>query len=347
MNKPKLFICEKPLMADKVSLLMEEGDVVILAQSISSYKFDYGKLLYKDSPYKDLNPIYKKNINYNSNIFNAVNWNNKAEKIICEKLREIEVSGDIKNSIDYLRTFSEIIFACDYDFTGLRGFDFKMSKFFNFGNDWQTLLKLNSIIVKVMKTLATDENSMINGFKNRCNMEGNDEISIIRNSYIKKDYFEYNYNLNSILFFNKCLKDIDKKIYDSDNILLTKNYIWALIKISKEELNESDLIKKMSLSDIGSVVSRSEILNNLSKFGLIIFLNDSKETVGTHVILTESGSALVKKFHKRLDDPFIGIRLSEDILSELSVSDFKSKYERYLYLTFSKQKRYLRKQNRI
>jgi len=135
----------------------------------------------------------------------------------------------------------------------------------------------------------------------------------------------------------------------------------------------------MEEDNVGSLICRSLFIENLHKIGLIE--EDKSEILGYPVSkeynnehkhtaiyegeiisverypyqISEKGKLFVECLHKKLRDPNLSTRLGRDILSEyeflssyekvndLSIEDFKDKYERYLYNVFSKQKRYLRK----
>lgn len=354
MNKPRLFVCEKPQQAKIITELMEENDIVILAQSIAAYKFDYQEIKFKDAPYTREMPKYKKNIKYKNDIFNIGKWDCQKNYLECSTLSKIgELDGFSELIKEYFNQFSEIIYSCDYDLTGYRGFYFRMSEFFKLGSNWINFFDENNIKLTVMKIEAFDNKSLNNSYQERLPIKNNKDMEILKNNYMKKDYFEYNYNLNSILFFNQALKDVGY-IKDSNHHILTKNYIWVLFELSKNKLPIFNLIKKMEKNYIAQSASRNQLLKNLKSMNLINYENLIKNG---SIEISDIGIKFINRVHQKANDPFIGARLLKNnyqSLSDfygfdrkkannLSYLDFKIKYEKYLYNTFSKQKRFLRK----
>ena len=354
MNKPKLFVCEKPQQAKIITKLMNQNDIVILAESISAYKFDYQEIKFKDAPYTREIPKYKKNTKYRNDMFNVGSWDYKKNYVECSILNQIEELNEYTELIkEYFNQFSEIIYSCDYDLTGYRSFSFRMNYFFKLGSNWIDFFEENNIKLTVMDIKAYDIKSLNNSYQERLPIKNNKDMENLKNNYMKKDYFEYNYNLNSILFFNQALKDVGY-IKDSNHHILTKNYIWVLFELSKNKLPFFNLIKKMERNYIASAASRDQLLKNLKSMSLINYDDLIKNS---SIEISELGIKFINRIHKKANDPFIGLRLLQNNYKNLfdfygldknkanniSYLDFKIKYEKYLYNTFSKQKRFLRK----
>lgn len=357
MNKPKLFVAEKPQQAEIITQLMEKNDVVILAQSIAAYQFDYQEINFKNAPYTREKPKYKKSNNhsgYKDNIFNIGKWDYKYNYSGCSTLKEIEELDEFSELIkEYFNQFSEVICSCDYDLTGYRGFSLRMSYFFKLGSNWIDFFQENNIKLTVIKIKSYSNEILINSYQKRLPIKDNKNIELLKNSYMKKDYFEYNYNLNSILFFEQALKDVGY-IKDSNYHILTKNYIWVLFELNKNKLPFFDLVDKMKNYYIANSASYWQLLKNLKLMKLINYEDSDKKMITE---ISDIGVKFINRLHKKANDPFIGIRLLQNNYVEisqidsihrekannLSYSDFKFKYEKYLYNTFSKQKRFLRK----
>ena len=336
--KRKLFFVEKPFAAQSFSFLLEKQDMAILAQSISAYKFDYKNINYSNSPYTKETPLYKENKNFTHSVFNTNAFFQNENRIELPHLLEILKLKENKNKEvlkrkikEFFLNFDEIIFACDYDHTGWRGFEFKMFYFFELGEEWIDFFNSYNIKISIIKTYSYDKNSLIKSFKERKNIFDSDYY-LLKEGYIKKDFFEYNYNLNSFLFFYNIFKKLN---IDNKNIVLTKNHIATLFLLKSEKFTEHDIMGIMSKRNIGQESSYSEIVYNLSFLKLTQKRNE-------FVFLSEQGELFLSLLHKKINDPYLNIRLQKDH-KELSVEDFKIKYEKYLYEVFSKQKRFLRK----
>jgi len=206
-----------------------------------------------------------------------------------------------------------------------------MRYFFELGKEWIDFFNIYNIKISIMKVCSFDEKSLSKYFAERKNIYDSD-YHLLKESYIKKDFFEYNYNLNSLLFFNNILKKIN---IDKNDIILTKNHISTLFLLQKENLTEDLIIQLMNKRKIGQASSFAEIVYNLN----ILKLTQKRNEL---VSLSEQGELFLSFLHKKINDPYLNIRLQNDH-KELSVEDFKIKYEKYLYEIFSKQKRFLRK----
>lgn len=336
--KRKLFLTEKPDSAENLSFLLKKQDITILAQCIGGYKFNYINIDYSNTPYTKLNPLYKENVKFIHSIFNTNAFFQNKNRIEFPYLLEIINSKENKNKEDLKRkveeffiNFDEIIFACDYDHIGWRGFEFKMTYFFKLGEKWINFFNSCDIKISIMKIFSYNKKSLKKSFMKRKNIQDSD-CHLLKESYIKRDFFEYNYNLNSLLFFNKILKKIE---IDNKNITLTKNYIATLFLLKEGKMLEKDLITFMREKKVGESSIFFEIIYNLRSLNLI-------KREGHFISISNKGKLFLSFLHKKSNDPYLNIRIIKDI-NELSLEDFKIKYEKYLYQLFSKQKCFLRK----
>lgn len=374
MTRKKLFVCEKPMAANSLTNIINENDHIILAQGISSYKFDYQLVKFSESPYTKEKPRYKHYIKNNFDIFNTECWDNNGNRFKNTFLKKyfdfknnevFNKENNLKLLEEFFRQYDEIVYACDADLTGFRGFDFKFEKYFNLGKDWISFFDKLNIKITGMIINSLDEKSLNDSYKKREILKDSLFFKNLKDSYLKKDFFEYNYNLNSILFFSDALKDAGY-IKNEHSKILTKNYILTIFLIkNNDHLSISNITNKMCLKNIGSSASRYVIIDDLLKMEIVeedknVLLDDNDnddELKSYKYKLTKMGEKFVCNLHKKVRDPDLSIRLLKNNFTiiddlkydkredakNLSVEDFKEKYEKYLYNVFSKQKRFLRK----
>ena len=144
-----------------------------------------------------INPIFIGDNNEIKKYADKLKWNISKYKIIDEKNEnntapiaaklasedkvKIIVKGHIHTDVlmkevlkrkikEFFLNFDEIIFACDYDYTGWRGFEFKMFYFFELGKEWIDFFNSYNIKISIIKTCSYDKNSLIKSFKERKNI---------------------------------------------------------------------------------------------------------------------------------------------------------------------------------
>lgn len=327
--KKTLYVCEKISSAKEISLFIKPNDEIILSQSVGKYNFNYQDVKFSESPYTKETPIYKLNKNTLKH-FDYVLIKSGGEVTENEILKEymnLIISGDNLEKChclveDFLKKYDEIVFACDFDHRGFRAFEFKFEKYFNLGKNWVKYFEEKGIKLSYLFITAIHESVLPNTIKNKLTINKNSkEFNSLRDFYIKKDFFEYNYNLNTMLFFGS---------------LITKNYVMVMQLLFKNEnMNIMNLIDLMNDRCIGTASSTVEIINKLKENDYVI--NDS-----ANYSLSEKGLFVLEKMHPKMNDPYLGQRLNKDVF-ELELNDYINKYEKYLYNTFSKQKRFLRK----
>jgi hypothetical protein len=199
-----------------------------------------------------------------------------------------------------------------------------------------------------MKYAALDKNSLEKALNEREKLEHSDMFKHFKDAYQKKDYFEYNYNVNSLLLFGEVLRKTG--IYNN-NLILTKNFIQTLYIIHnyKDKINECRLLKIMEINNIGQACSRHEIYLKLYENSLL-----EKRLVNIdgiergYVVLSDYGKEFMEYLHPRTNDPKLCSRLDEEIKSnsKMTIKEFKEYTDNYIQDVFGKQKRYMRKKLR-
>lgn len=361
----KLFICEKPSQTKLVlKTLGEDNDVAIISPSIAAYKFDYLRSI----PYKNIpitkTPEYKQQFPKYGNYGKVYFIDN--EKVNIKEQEEIKELYDcisyltgshksgkiykendlfeIKNTVkEYIESFDEIIYACDPDYTGVRGFTLLFKMFFGY-HEYKRQLAYKKIKISYLEINSLDEKFLKESYDKRTDLILDESFSNLIESYKKKDLFEYSFNLNSMVLFGDILRNIG--IYEE--VIITKNMLLTLMLISNSnKLTESDLIHNMTNSNIGSPVSRTEIITKLYDIGLIYFgtYKKNKRDVRYH-ILTKEGELFLENIHPKVKDPKMSVKLEDKIYGNLTAEEFKVDVEEKMDIMFSKQKRFFRKKLR-
>lgn len=356
MTVRKLFVVEKQDVVKRLIHLLNENDLIILAPSINGYKFNYQKLNFLNAPYTKEKPKYKMNLNANyidHFLTYCVNKDGKTKITFLEKhRRNIQNNKQTEQSLinEFLCQFDEIVCACDRDHTGIRSFDFKFSKYFNLGDNYIDYFISKNIKTTQMIMLDLLKTSITNSFKSRKNISDSRLFLKLKEDYLKKDFFDYNYNLNSLLFFSQ---------FNNSKMVITRNMIQTLyILKSCDNIDSVTLLSKMNRKQIGSIASRSEIIEKLIELNFFektllkfCIIDDKRESLRQYFKLSKKGKELINQCHKKINDPFLSERLLNDIFGHkngdgLPINDFYKKYEQYLYTAFSKQKRFLNKQKK-
>lgn len=351
----KLLICEKQSCAVEYLKHLNKEDSILLCPAVVSYMFNYDRELY----FKDL-PFYQETSKYKENI---TNYQNEYEESWFLKQHSSEYNLDnntgFKNELiynffiqkkqnqnskeckkleklihQYFASFDEIVFACDLDHTGVRGFDFLFKYFYNIPNlkafCHNNNIKLKSYEFKTIHNLTINEpNKYIKNFNT------SEKINNLRIAYINKDFFEYNYNLNSLMLFNKIYFNIFKEYPEH---ILTKNFISTLFLFEHlEYIDINKILTSMRKKEIGHPASQNLIIEKMTQLRLIEKNNNSNSYK-----ITKEGRVMLSFLHRKVNDPHLTNRVYVDH-HKLSISDFKIKYSNYLSTVFSKQKRFLNK----
>jgi hypothetical protein len=318
--KRRLFLFEKPSQMEAFfkNGFLEKNDFAVIAPSYLSYYFDYDQkttnkitnyipryILNKksygcnDILYSFENKIYKKKFKLFENIINE-------NKNIREKsLKKIKL---LINNVD------EIYCACDSGFSGTRGFDFKMEKYFDI-----------NILENSKKTYYIDMYFEPTPNKNSLLLD-NEKYIEGKNSYIKKDYFNYNFNINSFKYYTAYIK---KK-----GILMKKpltiNMILVLLIIKNHIFYEYDLFEYMAQREIGTFAFKDNILEELILYKLV-------EKKSDLLFLTHVGADFLKDNIKENNFNNIGINLCSNISDNFyNLEMFKEKYNKILINIFKK-----------
>ena len=148
----------------------------------------------------------------------------------------------------------------------------------------------------------------------------------------RKYYFDYNYNLNSQVFFKEIIK---KKNLSKTDIHISKYMLLTLWLIQKNSFQkETDILVfmnnykgtgKYKENRIGSPASIGTIINNLNKLG---FIENAR--------ITNTGILLLDSLVKQTFDPDLPMRINSWANEENSV--VFEKIDKYLNSVFSKQK---------
>ena len=347
----KLFVCKNPTQAKTVMLalkdLTSDGDIAIIAPSITSYKFKYpSEIGYNKIPYINKSPKYSPNYKHNfyidfyglDGISQKSDLFEKYFKLKNSNISYSEVISDsaFNNMLNYINSFDEIICATDNDYTGTRGFEFYFKKYID-------VYSLDSINAKFsrMHYSAMDGKSLVDSFINRVDLSENKIHKFLVNSYQKKDFFEYNYNLNSLIIF----KDIMRHIGLHNDLIINKNMIQVLFILDDSEMSRHILLKNMDLKKIGSCTSRHSILETMYQNSLInSFKTNINQNVVCGVCLSKYGKKFLDYIHPKINDPKLSEKVDKMIGdSDLSYEDFKVDVGTILTNPFEKQKRFLRK----
>lgn len=337
----KLYISEKPVQSQVlIKTLGKEGDVFMLAPSIINFKFKYPSYLsYKDYPFSNKLTEYK--LMSESKLFEfpfkiiTSNGVKDIENISSKKvfdlltqsyIDEYKLAKERNKLIDYFQQFDEIIVATNADYTGTRAFDLYVSDFLNHH------FELNKNVTRIWIN-SFDEVELIKSFNEREDINRSEKNNKARDYYKNKDFFSYNFNINSLMIFDDMLKKVGSY---SDDILLTYNMLQTLLLL-KNKIKQKDLLIKMENVRIGTVASRAVMLETLFEFGLIKII---KKSNGDNLyILTEESFTLLNLIHNKIKS-ITPEKLQKDLSMEHE--DFKDKYSRKIATYFKKQRNYFR-----
>ena len=359
-KKGKIFFCEKPAQAkDILKALGKNGDVSIICPATRGYTFNYPKRIqYNSIPATNLKPEYNMELPfyaYFGFVFQKIN--DVIEKIEIKVLTDLHLAYKKINEYNelsqsefhnvsreariYILSFEEIISACDNDLTGARGFSFYFEKYldlnYNIPHENVTYLEFSSF----------DKKSLDKTFINRKNIKKNKRYQCFIESYKKKDFFEYNFNVNSLVLFGELLR----KTGFFSEFILTKNLLITLLLIEKEKkikMSEHRILDEMHKLMVGNCATRIDILKKLYDTGLIwygLYKHNGKEK--KCILLTDECNDLLSIIHPKIKDVKMSYNSMKDVRDSLvSVEEFKEKYSKKMEVMFNKQKNLSRKLNR-
>lgn len=256
---------------------------------------------------------------------------NQREKIITENFDNV-TWNDVKN-------VKEIIFLADISKTEIH--DFKVFSDIVFDEEKMEQNK-KEIKRSVVILTSLDKASIKNAWDQR--IEVNKDFEEYQEDIKKeniKDYFDFNFNINSMGILGATLK---LSGVDQNKFFLSKytlQFLYKLQEIDKPR-TEGELISVMNKwkgtgkyennVGLGTEVSRSEIISSICNSGLL-HIN------GNQIVKTEKLDVLLANLHKDCKDLDLPFRIhnwkEEDCMSAFS------KINTYIEKFFGKQKRRL------
>lgn len=350
----KLFVCEKHSQAQSFQKHCKEGDSIILCPSICSYTFKYPSTLrFSGLPYLNIDPEYahadfeyiaglrKRSYgtlySHDGCCEHPVLVEYYRAKIESNKEDEIEIAQ--KALFDLLGSYDEIVYACDPDHTGTRGFDFLMSKYFGIKSLEEFSHKYDLKVMACLTLGGLSYNCIGKAISQRESFFESQMIELYRQFYLKKDYFDFNYNINSLLLLNKAYFLASGK-YPQNPI--TRNLIQVMFLLSQMGKVDIRLYRELDLRYVGSPASRCQIIESLKEMGLVAEKSEGRREFS----LTELGQRFLVFLHRKMDDPHLAERVMKDCANaSMSLEEFRAKSDKYLSLVFSKQKRHINKQS--
>jgi hypothetical protein len=354
-EKRKLYLCEKPDQAKKYSKKINPCDRILITE-ILGYKFNYAQIQFSNAPYTDLTPKYEINKDlYGGDINSLIDRYTKEYSVdgihkintLLKKYYLMRIENeDVSNSLikEYLIGFDEIVFACDYDYTGLRTFELYFKVYCNLGDNYLDFFIKNNIKISFIKNHNSTEKLLDKSIRKKEPFLISELANNSIEHYKKKDFLEYNYTLNSILFFNEIYLIIFRKQPQNS---ITKNFINVLYHLKDgNKLQDYKITDYMRKKNIGNNCSRHKIFETMNKLG---FLLEEEKKCNLNLkgkvpfySLSKNGLKFIECLHTKVNDPHFTLRLDNDY-KILNLTDFKIKYEKYLFNVFSKQKRLNRK----
>ena len=230
---------------------------------------------------------------------------------------------DINSYPELDHDYDRLVIATDFDYVG----HFSVHKILinKIGDNWRDcfdkiiVINTNSYDSEETRTMNLDLNYNLSFFEKNINYAE------------RKYYFDYNYNLNSKVFFNEIIK---KKNLSKLNISISKYMLLALWQIRNKKLMSLGIYDfmhnykgsgKYEKRRLGSVASIGTIIKNLEDLG---FLDNSG--------ITANGNSFLDSLVKQAFDPDLPMRI--DIFSNNPDPDVFNKIDKYLLNVFSKQK---------
>ena len=274
----------------------------------------------KEKEYKRITKIGKIDIEnyipekYNDNLY--IRYNIKYTKL-----------SDYQEALNKTQNVDFLIYV-DCDATGVNIIDRLLN---DYCPQWRN--KINNIYINLFMKFE----DIFNVFKTKNDFIKYDRIKKIGNI---KFFFDYNYMINSMIFFKEILNNTQNKedIYMSKYTVLTLHLIWKEYKNKSfrfveilQKMENKFKIKDSYIGNIGTPISGHVILSNILQ--LNIFDEISKE----RYIFNEKSEAFISLFHKKTFDPYIISRLEN--WKTLKEDEAKEKISKYLLDIFKCQKK--------
>lgn len=242
-------------------------------------------------------------------------------KINYVKLSNYQELLNSKNKVDFL-------IYVDCDTTGVNVIDRLLNDYWP---KWKN--EVNNVYIN----LFINPESIFNVFKNRNHFIKYNELKKMGNI---KYFFDYNYMINSMIFFKEILNYTNNKedIYISKNTILTLHLMWN--EYYNKSFSFNDLLIKMNnkfkfkshyIGNIGTPSSTYYILQNIFKLNIFDKIDEQTYSFNKNAI------TFISFFHKKTFDPFIIERLKN--WQKLDENEAKQKITKYLIEVFKSQKR--------
>ena len=355
-KKVRIFACEKPHSLKHISSSLNksgelgENDFFIITPSTASFKFSYPKIIgLKDAPYVNLNPEYKclfAEYGQYGKVYdrNGKLVDNELSEILNEyhsiKSKNYVFKDSLRKSkeryCNYLENnVLEIINFCDHGHTGARGFKFHFEKYHGLLS-LERLKAIYDVKVSVVRCLAYDEKTVIKSYKSR--FDYSDESSIFMIDYFrKKDFLDYNFNINSMLYLGNTLRH--SGIYLND--FINRNMLYTLLIIDEmEKATEPSVIEIMEKNNIGSCASRATIIEKLYDYEFVELIKTGVNHKKSYIRLSDCAKLFLSNLHPSLKSYKVASKFYKKT-GELSLKEFKVEVSKYLNNVFEKQDRFL------
>lgn len=337
MSKKIVYVCEKPSITELFSSYAEQAhpldEVYFINQfNLGFYHFQYPRGL-KHSDFPHLATVKMKlNDSQDQEPFASLT------KILVFSQREQAYlkNNPIQQMIEVLQSADQIIFACDGDYSSVVAFHHLLKE--TLGEE-KALLSHQAIVLQVLTAQG------IQHAVNRGLTTHDDWYVSAREYGLAKQYFDYNFNLNSYAVFGDALAQVG---FDRVQVHLSKYLLQVLYFMARHEgefKREAELYIRMSEwvgtgkygpsanGTLGSVISRTEIIMRVSELGLI-------ENRDHSLFLSAQAKALLSYLHPDCCDLDLPFRIY-DWCQDFEQS--KPKMDRYLRTLFGKQKRFFAK----
>lgn len=233
---------------------------------------------------------------------------------------------------DFLNQANSVVFAGDWDNSGVMSFDQTVASF---------LPQYSNKDVPAVKIRKLSNEAVRKAFLKRTTTNSDAFLSM-RNAARIKRHFEYNFHLNG----NVILGDLYRHITGRSGTISISKYMLLMLFYTQQAggVKWTEAIRKMhrwpgkenstgKASSIGSPASQQAIMQNLVDLGLLSL--EEKQ----HVFrLTEHGNQFLQSLHKDCYDPYLPQRI--DGWQELPYKEAKPLMDTYIKTFFKKQKRF-------
>lgn len=305
----------------------QETLVFIHSLYFTNVRFNYpSQLKWADYPYVG-NPVYR--------LSPWSDWRACTYELIDNKLEAIPFSINtelVKNT--------PIIFASDPCAHSV--YTFQVFLDYIFGKK-----DIVATHIKALSLWALDQKSVEESINK--NNYFHPDFNELNNAGKVKSYFDYLYNTNSFAIFGAVLKDLG---IDNNQYFMSKYMLQLLYEINNLSKNENFVgisegnmhqlmshwrgtgkyDRKINDAQLGGCASRSYIIENLMKMGLL-----KKANIRKRLKVSDLGILFLSKLHKDCMDLDLPFRIQE--WYNLPFEEVKPKIDKYIKTFFGKQKR--------